>query len=178
MRFRNSIVAFVAFALAGSCCVVLAILIANIQPPPKARPRPSNDADPIVDIWINRWKGCFFVFLPDNTARIYQSYSFDLDSVGAWKRVQDRPIYPESPKIGLPSYKAELDNGRLIDIFMYPIFHHHSIVVEDKITGHCGFNRLSDMDDPDGFYRKKFSQGLPRELSIINNYWAAHRGPR
>jgi len=178
MQVRNAIVTFLAFALAGSCCVVLAILIAKIQQPSQPGPSPPSEADPIVDIWINRWKGSFFVFLPNNTARIYESYSFDLDSVGKWARVQDRPIYPESPKISLPSYRAELENGRVIDIFLYTIFHHHGIVVEDKITGHCGYNRLSDVDDPNGFYRRKFSQGLPQELSIINSYWASHRGRR
>jgi hypothetical protein len=178
MRLRSLIVAFLACALAGSCCVVLAMLIAKIEQTSQSKAGPPVEADPIVDIWINRWKGFFFVFLPNNTARIYESYSFDLDNVGKWERVQDRPIYPESPKIGLRSYKAELEDGRVVDIFLYTIFHHHSIVVEDKIIGHCGYNRLSDMDDPNGFYRKKFSQGLPQELSIINSYWASHRGSR
>ena len=178
MRLRSAIVAFPAFALVGSCCVVLAMLIAKIEQTSQPKARPPVEADPIVDIWINRWKGFFFVFLPNNTARIYESYSFDLDNVGKWERVQDRPIYPESPKIGLRSYKAELEDGRVVDIFLYTIFHHHSIVVEDKIIGHCGYNRLSDIDDPNGFYRKKFSQGLPQELSIINSYWASHRGSR
>ena len=178
MRFRGAIVAFLGFALACSCCVALVILVAKIQRTSQPEARPASEADPIVDIWINRWKGFFFVFLPNNTAKIYESYSFDLDSVGKWERVQDRPIYPESPKTGLRSYKAELEDGRVVDIFLYTIFHHHSIVVEDKIIGHCGYNRLSDIDDPNGFYRKKFSQGLPQELSIINSYWASHRGSR
>lgn len=178
MRFRSAIVVFLAFALAGSCCVLLAILIAKIEQTSQPKAGPPIEADPIVDIWINRWKGFFFVFLPNNTAKIYESYSFDLDNVGKWERVQDRPIYPESPKIGLRSYKVELEDGRVVDIFLYTIFHHHSIVVEDKIIGHCGYNRLSDVDDPNRFYRKKFSQGLPQELSIINSYWASHRGRR
>jgi len=176
MGFRNAIVTFLAFALACGCCVALAVLIANIEQTHQPTSSPPNEGDPIVDIWINRWEGFFFVFLPNNTVRMYESYSFDLDSTGKWERVQDRPIYPESPKISLPSYKAEFDNGRVIEIFLYTIFHHRSIVVEDKIIGHCGYNRLSDVDDPSGFYRKKFSQGLPEELSMINKYWASHRG--
>jgi hypothetical protein len=175
MRFRNAIVACLAFAFALCCGVALAILIAKMEQTSRPGAGPPQEADPIVDIWINRWKGFFFVFLPNNTARIYQSYSFDLDSVGKWKRVQDRPIYPESPKISVPSYEVDLEDGRVIDIFLYTIFHHHGIVVEDQVTGHCGYNRLSDMDDPNGFYRKKFSQGLPQELSIINSYRASHR---
>ena len=56
-------------------------------------------------------QGSFFVFLPDNTAKIYESYSFDLVNTGKWQRVEDRTIYPESPTIGLPSYKAEFEGG-------------------------------------------------------------------
>lgn len=82
------------------------------------------------------------------------------------------------PAATVPNAVDPIVDGRIVDIFLYPIFHHHSIVVEDKIIGHCGYNMLSDVDDPDGFYRKKFSQGLPQELSIINSYWASHRGSR
>ena len=178
MRFRKPMLTLLALVVAGSACVMLALFAARIQQTSRPTATIPNTVDPIVDIWINRWKGLFFVFLPNNTAKVYESYSFDLDSVGKWERVQDRPIYPESPKISLPSYQAELEDGRIVDIFLYPIFHHHSIVVEDKIIGHCGYNRLSDVDDPNGFYRKKFSQGLPQELSVINSYWASRRGLR
>jgi hypothetical protein len=177
MRFRGSIVALAGIVIVG-CCVGLAIRVAEIQQISQRKTEPPSEVDPIVDIWINRWKGLFFVFLPNNTARIYESYSFDLDNAGKWERVQDRPIYPESPKIGLRSYKAELEDGRVLDIFLYPIFHHQSMVVEDKVIGHCGYNRLSDMDDSNGFFHKKFSHGLSEELFTINSYWASHNGRR
>jgi hypothetical protein len=174
----KAIATVLGFALAGACCVAVAILIGKIKQASQPEPTPSSEADPIIDIWINRRQGFFFVFLPDNTAKIYESYSFDLDNVGKWQRVEDRPIYPESPKVRLPSYKVEFEDDRVIDIFLYPIFHHDSMVAEDKIIGHRGYNRLSDTDDPNGFYRKKFTQGLPQDLTIVNSYWEKHHGHR
>jgi hypothetical protein len=178
MSFRNALVTFLGFAFAGACCLAFAILIGNIKQTSHPIAAPSNYVDPIVDIWINRRQGFFFVFLPDNTAKIYESYSFDLDNVGKWQRVEDRPIYPESPKIHLPSYKAIFEDGRVIDVFLYSIFHHDSIVVEDRITGPRGYNRLSDTDDANGFYHKKFTRGLPQDLTIVNGYWKTHHGHR
>jgi hypothetical protein len=159
------------FLLAGASCFTLALLIAERNGPGRLGGAHSPVPDKIIDIWINRMQGYFFVFLPDHTARIYESYSFDLVSAGKWQKVEDRSVYPESPKIGLPSYKAEFDDARVIDVFLYSIFRHYSIVVEDKITGRHGYNRLADTDDPNRFYQKKFTQGLPRELSIVNSYW-------
>lgn len=43
--------------------------------PARARPSWLSEADPIVDIWINRMLGYFFIFLPDKTAKLYESYS-------------------------------------------------------------------------------------------------------
>jgi hypothetical protein len=162
---------------AGACCLALAILFDSAKksfPPP---PVSDAEADPIIDIWINRMLGYFFVFLPDNTAKLYESYSFELDSVGRWRRVEDREIYPESPKVLLRSYRVEFENDRVMDIYLYPIAHHTSIAVEDRIIGHRGYNRLSDVDDPTGFYQRKFAGGLAEELSIVNRYWKAHHGP-
>jgi hypothetical protein len=176
MRFRNATVTLLAFVFAGACGVAVAILVSKIKQAARPKPTPTSQANPIIDIWINRMQGFFFVFLPDSTAKIYESYSFDLNNVGKWKRVEDRTIYPESPKSGLPSYKVEFDDDRVIDIYLYPIYHHDSIVVEDKTIGHRGYNRLSDTDDPNGFYRKKFNQGLPEDLSIVNSYWESHNG--
>ncbi len=176
MRLRIAIVPLLIFACAGACCVTLLVLLGKMEQTSQPKPTPPSEANPIIDIWINRMQGFFFVFLPDNTAKIYESYTFDLDNVGKWKRVEDRSIYPESPKIRLPSYKVEFEDDRVIDIFLYPIFHHDSLVVEDKIIGHRGYNRLSDTDDPNGFYHKKFTQGLPQDLSIVNNYWKSYHG--
>jgi hypothetical protein len=64
----------------------------------------------------------------------------------------------------------------VVEIFLYPIFHHDSLVVEDKVIGHRGYNRLSDTDDPNGYYRRKFTQGLPQDLSIVNGYWGFYHG--
>ena len=176
MRLRGVIVFFLGFALVGACCAAFAILVAKMKHASALKLTAAYQADQIVDIWINRMQGSFFVFLPDNTARIYESYSFDLINVGKWQRVEDRPIYPESPRTGLPSYKAEFDGARAADIYLYPIFHHDGIVIEDKIIGHRGFNRLSDTDDPNGFYQRKFKQGLPQDLSIVDRYWELHNG--
>jgi hypothetical protein len=176
MRFRGVIVFFLGSALVGACCAMFAILIAKMKLASEIRLTAAYEADQIIDIWINRMQGSFFVFLPDNTARIYESYSFDLINVGKWQRVDDRPIYPESPRIGLPSYKAEFDGNRAADIYLYPIFHHDSIVIEDKIIGHRGFNRLSDTDDPIGFYHRKFEQGLRQDLFMVDSYWELHNG--
>jgi hypothetical protein len=170
MLLRREMVAFLVLVLA------LTIFLGKnkqIAPSERTPPSPPN---PIVDIWINRMQGVFFVFLPDNTARLYESYTFDLDSVGRWKSVADRTIYPESPKIALPSYQAEFEDHRVVEIFLYPIFHHDSLVVEDKLIGHRGYNRLSDTDDPNGFYRQKFARGLPQDLSIVNGYWGFYHG--
>src|SRR5262245_57956935 len=139
VRFRNVIVFFLGFALVGACCAAFAILIGKIKHASELKLAAAQKADQIIDIWINRTQGSFFVFLPDNTARIYESYSFDLINAGKWQKVEDRPIYPESPSIGLPSYKAEFDGARVAYIYLYPIFHHDSIVIEDKIIGHRGF---------------------------------------
>ena len=176
MRFRHVIVFYLGLALVGACCMAFAILIAKMKQASELKLAAAYKADQIIDIWINRMQGSFFVFLPDNTARVYESYSFDLIDVGKWQRVDDRPIYPESPKVGLPSYKAEFDGARVADIYLYPIFHHDSIVIEDEVIGHCGFDRLSDTDDPNGFYHKKFKQGLPKDLSIVDRYWELHNG--
>jgi hypothetical protein len=160
--------------LAGACGVWFVILSYNsIQ---SFQPVALHDSDPIVDIWINKMLGYFLVFLPDKTVKLYQSYSFELDSLGQWRRVEDRPIYPESPKVRLPSYKVEFEHDRVMDVFLYPIAHHYSIVIEDKIIGHRGYNRLSDVDDPNRFYHHRFTQELPQELSIVNSYWNAHNG--
>ena len=136
----------------------------------------TRESDPIVDIWINKMIGYFFVFLPDNTVKLYESYSLELHSRGRWKKVEDRVIYPESPKVYLPSYRIELGGDRTLDVFLYPIAHHDSIAIEDRIIGHRGYNRLSDVDDPDGFYRQKLSEGLSHELSIVNSYWKRRHG--
>jgi hypothetical protein len=176
VRFRNVIVFLLGFALVSACWVVFAILIGKIKHAFELKLAAAQKADQIIDIWINRRQGSFFVFLPDKTARIYESYSFDLINVGKWQRVADRPIDPESPTIGLPSYKAEFDGARVANIYLYPIYHHDSIVIEDEIIGHRGFLRLSDMDDPNGFYHRKFKQGLPQDLSVVNRYWESHNG--
>ena len=167
---------FLALIFAGACCISLAILFNSVTQslPPKAMPL--SESDPIVDIWINKMLGYFFIFLPDNTVKLYQSYSFELDNVGRWRKIEDRTIYPESPKVPLPCYKVEFEDDRVMDVFLYPIAHHYSIVVEDKIIGHRGYNRLFDVDDPNGFYHRKFTQGLPQELSIVNSYWKAYQG--
>ena len=167
---------FVGFILAGACSIAFAILFYNVKQFLQPAPIPVSEADPIIDIWINKMLGYFLVFLPDNTAELYESYSFELDSVGQWRRVADRPIYPESPKIRLPSYEIEFASDRVMDVFLYPIAHHYSITIEDKMIGHRGYNRLSDIDDPNGFYHHKFTHGLPQELSIVNSYWKAHHG--
>jgi hypothetical protein len=157
---------------AGACGVWCAILCYDSS----FKPVPLHDSDPIVDIWINKMLGYFLVFLPDKTVKLYESYSFDLDSLGQWRRVEDRAIYPESPKVRLPSYTVELENGRVMEVFLYPIAHHDSIVIEDQIIGHRGYNRLSDVDDPNRFYYHRFRQDLPKELSIVNDYWNARNG--
>ena len=176
MRFRNIIVFFIGLSLVAACCAAFVILIGEIKFASELRLTAAQKADQITDIWINRKQGSFFVFLPDNTARIYESYSFDLIDVGKWQRVEDRPVYPESPSIGLACYKAEFDGARVVNIYLYRIFHHDSIVIEDKIIGHHGFNRLSDTDDPNGFYHRKFTQGLTQDLSIVDRYWELHNG--
>lgn len=176
MWFRNGIVIFLSFVFAGACCVAWTLLIGKIEQASQLRLTPPSEANPIIDIWINRMESFFLVLLPDNTAKIYESYSFDLDNVGKWKKVEDRAIYPESPAIRLPSYKVEFEDDRVIEIFLYPIYHHDGLVVEDKIIGHRGYNRLSDTDDPNGFYHKRFTQGLPQDLSIVNSYWESHNG--
>jgi hypothetical protein len=176
VRFRNVIVFLLDLSLVGACCTAFVILIGEIKHASELKLAAAQKTDQITDIWINRMQGSFFVFLPDNTARIYESYSFDLIDVGKWQRVEDRPVYPESPSIGLASYKAEFDGARVANIYLYRIFHHDSIVIEDKIVGHRGFNRLSDTDDPNGFYHRKFKQGLPQDLSIVDRYWELHNG--
>src|SRR5277367_4642929 len=93
---------FLGFVFAGACCFAFAILFYNVEESLQPKPILVSEADPIIDIWINKMLGYFFVFLPDNTAKLYESYSFDLDNVGRWQRVEDRAIYPESPKVGLP----------------------------------------------------------------------------
>ncbi len=165
-----------AFLFVVACCLMLAKCFCNLDKSLQKGPLPVSRSDPIVDIWINKMLGYFFVFLPDHTARLYQSYSFELEGVGQWGRVEDREIYPESPKIRLPSYKVWFENQRVMDLFLYPIAHHDSIVVEDRTIGHRGYNRLSDVDDPDGFYRRKFIWGLHQELWTVNNYWNAYHG--
>ena len=77
-----------------------------------------HDSDPMVDIWINKMLGYFLVFLPEKTVKLYESYSFELDSLGQWRRVEDRPIYSESPKVRLPSYTVEFENGRVMEVFL------------------------------------------------------------
>jgi len=176
VRFRYVIVFLFGLALVGACCGAFVILIGAIKHASERKLAAAQKADQIIDIWINRMQGSFFVFLPDNTARIYESYSFDLDYVGKWQRVEDRTIYPESPKIGLPSYKAEFEGARVANIYLYPILHHDGIVIEDKIIGHRGFNRLSDTDDPNGFYHRKFKRGLSQDLSMVDRYWELHNG--
>jgi hypothetical protein len=176
VRFRNVIVFLLALSLVGACCAAFVILIGEMKRASELKLAAAQKSDQITDIWINRMQGSFFVFLPDNTAKIYESYSFDLINVGKWQRVEDRPVYPESPGIGLASYKAEFDGARVTNIYIYPIFHHDSIVIEDNIIGHRGFNRLSDTDDPNGFYHRKFKQGLPQDLSIVDRYWESHNG--
>ena len=175
MRSRGIVAFFLGVVLVGAWWA-LTILIGKIKNASELKSAAALNADPIIDIWINRMRGSFFVFLPDNKARIYESYSFDLVNVGKWQRVEDRPIYPESPSISLRSYRAEFDEARISCIYLYPIFHHDSIVIEDKIIGHQGFNRLSDTDDPNGFYHRKFKQGLPQDLSIVDSYWELHSG--
>ena len=167
---------FLVLVLAGAFCFGFAFLYNSVKKSFAPKPIPPVETDPIVAIWIKRLLGYFIVFLPDNTAKLYESYSFDLDNVGRWQRVEDRAIYPESPKVGLLSYKVEFENDRFVDVFLYPIAHHDSIVVEDKIIGHRGYNRLSDVDDPNGFYQRKFTRGLPQELSVVNGYWSARNG--
>jgi hypothetical protein len=176
VRFRNVIVFLLDLSLVGACCTVFVILIGEIKHVSELKLAAAQKTDQITDIWINRMQGSFFVFLPDNTARIYESYSFDLINVGKWQRVEDCPVYPESPSIGLASYKAEFEGARVANIYLYRIFHHDSIVIEDRIIGHRGFNRLSDTDDPNGFYHRKFKQGLPQDLSIVDRYWELHNG--
>jgi len=176
VRFRNVIGFLCGLSLVGACCVALVILMGEIKHVSELKLAAAQKSDQITDIWINRMQGSFFVFLPDNTARIYESYSFDLINVGKWQRVEDRPVYPESPSVGLASYKAEFDGARVANIYLYPIFHHDSIVIEDKIIGHRGFNRLSDTDDPTGFYHRKFKQGLSQDLSIVDRYWELRNG--
>ncbi len=165
-----------AFLFVVGCCLVLARCFCNLDKSLPESPLPVSRSDPIVDIWINKMLGYFLVFLPDHTARLYQSYSFELEGVGQWQRVEDREIYPESPKIRLPSYKVGFENQRVMDLFLYSIAHHDSIVVEDRMIGHRGYNRLSDVDDPDGFYRRKFTWGLHQELWAVNHYWNAYHG--
>ena len=176
MRFRNVIVFLFGFALVGVSCAAFVILIGAIKHASERKLAAAQKADQIIDIWINRKQGSFFVFFPDNTARIYESYSFDLVNVGKWRRVEDRTIYPESPSVGLPCYKAEFEGARVANIYLYPIFHHVGFVIEDKIIGHRGFYRLSDTDDPNGFYHRKFTQGLPQDLSAVDTYWELHNG--
>jgi hypothetical protein len=167
---------FLGVVFAGACCVSFAILFHHVSKSFQPRPMPLSESDPIIDIWINKMLGYFIVFLPDNTVRLYESYSFELDSVGRWRKVEDRTIYPESPKVRLHSYKVEFEHDRVMDVFIYPIAHHYSIVIEDRMIGHRGYNRLSDVDDPNGFYHHKFTQGLPQELSIVNSYWKGYKG--
>jgi hypothetical protein len=175
MRFPTAIEVY-RFASICACCLALGLLLDKTKHCRLPEPTPIPVPDKIVDIWINRMQPSFFVFLPDHTARIYESYSFDLMSLGQWQKVDDRPIYPESPKINLPSYRAKFDDDRVIEVFLYPIFHHYSIVIEDKISGHHGYNRLADTDDPNGFYRRKFAQGLSEDLSIVDGYWRSRDG--
>jgi hypothetical protein len=156
--------------------VALALYFYQVRRSLQPDPMRASETDPIVDIWINKMIGYFFVVLPDNTVKLYESYSLDLHSLGRWKKVEDRAIYPESPKVCLPSYRIELESDRIVDVFLYPVAHHSSIAIEDRIIGHRGYNRLSDVDDPNGFYHQKFSQGLPQELSIVNGYWKRHHG--
>ncbi|HYZ73404.1 MAG TPA: hypothetical protein VE641_10030 [Chthoniobacterales bacterium] len=118
MRFRNAIVFLLDLSLVGACCMAFVILIGEIKHASEPKLAVAQKTDQVTDIWINRMQGSFFVFLPDNTARIYESYSFDLISVGKWQRVEDRPVYPESPSIGLASYKAEFD-GPGLQIFTF-----------------------------------------------------------
>ena len=101
MRFRNVIVFLLDLSLVGACCTAFVILIGEIKHASELKLAAAQKTDQITDIWINRMQGSFFVFLPDNTARIYESYSFDLINVGKWQRVEDRPVYPESPSIVL-----------------------------------------------------------------------------
>ena len=92
VRLRNVIVFLLGFALVGVCCAAFVILIGEIKHASELKLAAAQKADQITDIWINRMQGSFFVFLPDNTARIYESYSFDLINVGKWQRVEDRSI--------------------------------------------------------------------------------------
>jgi hypothetical protein len=167
---------FLGYILAGAGCFIFAIFFFNVNKSLRSQPALVSQADPIIDIWINKMLGFFLVLLPDNTAKLYQSYSFELDSVGRWRRVEDRAIYPESPKTRLPSYRVEFENDRLMEIYLYPVAHHYSIAVEDRIIGHRGFNRLSDVDDPNGFYNRKFTQRLFQELSTVDSYWKTYQG--
>ena len=98
VRFRNVIVFLLGLSLVGAWCAAFVILIGEIKQASELKLSAAQKTDQITDIWINRMQGSFFVFLPDNTARIYESYSFDLINVGKWQRVEDRPIYPESPR--------------------------------------------------------------------------------
>jgi hypothetical protein len=86
VRFRNVIVFLFGFALVGAGCAAFVILIGEIKHASERKLAAAQKADQIIDIWINRTQGSFFVFLPNNTARIYESYSFDLDYVGKWQR--------------------------------------------------------------------------------------------
>ena len=78
--------------------VALALYFLSGQKIPAAGPHAASQTDPIVDIWINKMIGYFFVFLPDNTVKLYESYSLDLHSLGRWKKVEDRAIYPAKPQ--------------------------------------------------------------------------------
>jgi hypothetical protein len=94
---------------AGACGVWFVILCYNSML--SFKPVALHDSDPIVDIWINKMLGYFLVFLPDKTVKLYESYSFELDSLGQWRRVEDRPIYPESPKV---LYLLTQSNSRMV----------------------------------------------------------------
>ena len=98
MRFRNVIAFLLDLSLVGACCTAFVILIGDIKHASELKLAAAQKTDQITDIWINRMQGSFFVFFPDSTARIYESYSFDLINVGKWQRVEDRPVYPESPQ--------------------------------------------------------------------------------
>ena len=76
MRFRNVIVFLLDLSLVGACCTAFVILVGDIKHASELKLAAAQKTDQITDIWINRMQGSFFVFLPDNTARIYESYSF------------------------------------------------------------------------------------------------------
>src|SRR5260370_29098548 len=89
VRFRNVIVFLLDLSLVGACCTAFVILIGEIKHSSELKLAAAQKTDQITDIWINLMQGSFFVFFPDNTASIFDSYSFDLINDVKWQRDED-----------------------------------------------------------------------------------------